>query len=504
MRLQRHLGRSQRHPVVGRGAELQAVRGPRIGPRDPRAGPAQVADGRADREGEEPEHGQDESTWPRRKRSPSTGSSGPTRSKTCTSPFGNDYAIELLGRTGEVKPDRPVQLSFKHREFKEQVQVTLKTRSAGRVHLGPLADIVTVTATGPEGTSHTWTLSTDAHTYRSVMHAKAGEVVALPYLGTRGQADPRGARALRGPRQRHPGRQVRVARHPERPARTARPRRRRLRPVAEATRREDPRSRRRWTDVQAGYVLGSDSRHATARPQAGLDPVDRGRRAMPCTIRLRDQSKFTRVHVFATRYQPAFNAFANLARVRDAELGGVMPGHADSVYLTGRNIGDEYRYVLDRRGQKKYPGNMLERPSCCSTRGPSAPPRPASNSQSAAMISGPAAQFEPHRQRFHRPAYSARPAAERAVRRPAISPTSISSPIASAVLLNLIPDKDGVSQAAAQGHRAARDDPRRRRRSARHHVSHASTLPEPPAQVRRSAARRTASTRRSTSRSRSR
>ena len=38
------------------------------------------------------------------------------------------------------------------------------------------------------------------------------------------------------------------------------------------------------------------------------------------------------------------------------------PGHAESVYLTGRNIGDEYRYVLDRRGQKKYPGNMLERP----------------------------------------------------------------------------------------------------------------------------------------------
>ncbi len=29
----------------------------------------------------------------------------------------------------------------------------------------------------------------------------------------------------------------------------------------------------------------------------------------------------------------------------------------------GRNIGDEYRYVLDRRLQKKFPGNMLERPA---------------------------------------------------------------------------------------------------------------------------------------------
>src|SRR5262249_26802056 len=37
--------------------------------------------------------------------------------------------------------------------------------------------------------------------------------------------------------------------------------------------------------------------------------------------------------------------------------------HAESVYLSGRNIGDEYRYVLDRRYQKKYPGNLLERPA---------------------------------------------------------------------------------------------------------------------------------------------
>src|SRR5712691_4796656 len=41
----------------------------------------------------------------------------------------------------------------------------------------------------------------------------------------------------------------------------------------------------------------------------------------------------------------------------------MYPTHAESVYLTGRNIGDEYRYVLDRLGQKKYPGNLLERPA---------------------------------------------------------------------------------------------------------------------------------------------
>src|SRR5262249_2417375 len=80
------------------------------------------------------------------------------------------------------------------------------------------------------------------------------------------------------------------------------------------------------------------------------------------TVRLKEPNKFAPLHVFATRYVPAYSAFANLGKVRDAELGGVIPTRPESVYLTGRNLGDEHRYVLDRRGMRKFPGNMLERP----------------------------------------------------------------------------------------------------------------------------------------------
>ena len=31
-------------------------------------------------------------------------------------------------------------------------------------------------------------------------------------------------------------------------------------------------------------------------------------------------------------------------------------------YESGRDIGDEYRYILDRQSARKFPGNMLERP----------------------------------------------------------------------------------------------------------------------------------------------
>src|SRR5581483_3297808 len=81
------------------------------------------------------------------------------------------------------------------------------------------------------------------------------------------------------------------------------------------------------------------------------------------TIKLADASPFTRVHVFATRYVPALPPFGDFAAVRAAELAGVYPAHAESAYVTGRAIGDEYRYVLDRKHQRHYPGNMLERPA---------------------------------------------------------------------------------------------------------------------------------------------
>src|SRR5262249_11294813 len=63
---------------------------------------------------------------------------------------GPDYVIEARGRTGEPRPDRPVQLALKHRDFKETVHVSLKSDARGRVHLGPLPEIVSVSATGPE------------------------------------------------------------------------------------------------------------------------------------------------------------------------------------------------------------------------------------------------------------------------------------------------------------------------------------------------------------------
>jgi hypothetical protein len=357
--------------------------------------------------------------------------------------FGPDWVVELLGRTGEPKPDRPVRLSLKHREFREPVAVTLKTDGRGRVTLGPLADIAAVTATGPENTSHTWPLTPDRHTYRQIVHAKAGDTINLPYFGAASREDV----ALFAVR----GETIRADRFDALAVANGMLE---LRGLAAGDydlylKRTGERVRIRVVagPVEAGYVLGG-VRHLELPKLKPVQVEAVTPTADGLSVKLRHSSPFTRVHVFATRYRPAFSAFGDLSAVRAAELAGVAPGHAPSVYLTGRNIGDEMRYVLDRRGQKAYPGTMLDRPQLLlnpwavrttetgeqltqkgddfGARGMNAP---------AAPLPAPAAPPGESRDGF---------AVQSNLARIDLSPDLDFLADTSAVLVNLVPDQDGV------------------------------------------------------------
>ena len=290
-----------------------------------------------------------------RRRSPSTGSTKTDRiGGRCTWPSSaRTGSSKLLGRTGEPRPDRGVDFALKHREFREPVRLGLKSDGRGRIVLGPLADITSVTATGPGGPAHLWPLPADQTTHRPVIHAVAGQVVAVPYpdldrpfreylalfevLGDDIRADRFDALAVGG------GQLL-------------------LRGLAPGDydldlKRTGERIRVRVVagPVVAGFVLGrARDLELPKLPPVAVAGVAADGDAL--VVRLTGASKYTRVHLFATRYRPAFPAFADLAKVRDAALTGVYPGYAPSVYLTGRNIGDEYRYVLDRRGSNTTPG----------------------------------------------------------------------------------------------------------------------------------------------------
>ncbi len=274
--------------------------------------------------------------------------------------FGANYVLELLGRTGEAKADRPVSVTIKHREFKDAVHASLKTDAQGRVLLGALADITWITAKGPDGVDRRWDLSEDRHTYRQLVHAKVGEPFALPYLGSAGKPAREELALFEVV-----GANIRADKFDSLSIAQGRIE---IKGLAAGDydlwlKRTGEKIRIRVTDAveQDGYLLGK----VRQLQVAGLKPVQIESIAVndkDLVVQLRDASKFARVHIFATRYQPAFHPYGRFAAIRDVEPDGMSPLLANSVYLTGRNIGDEYRYVLDRRNQKKYPGNMLERP----------------------------------------------------------------------------------------------------------------------------------------------
>src|SRR5262245_32133479 len=349
--------------------------------------------------------------------------------------FAADYVIEILGRTGEPRPDRPVQLALKHRDFKEPAHAVLKTDARGRLVLGPLPEIVSVAATGPEGAAHTWPLPVDRHTYRRVVHAKAGETVTLPYLGA-AAAPSRDELALFEMRDDL----IRADRFDALAVRDGLLELRGLaagdyelwlKPTGEHVR----------VRAVAGHVLGR-LRHLELPKLKPVQVASITAAGDALTVKLADASPFTRVHVFATRYRPAFSAFADLGKVRAAELGGVYPGHAESAYLTGRNIGDEYRYVLDRQHRRQYSGNMLARPELLLNPG----------AGRSTETGEQAAEGGEDYKRVPVPAPPA-PATPPSAGKPAPGAGGDFADLdfladASAVLVNLVPDKDGIVRIA--------------------------------------------------------
>ena len=270
------------------------------------------------------------------------------------------HFLDLLGKSGEPRPNRPVQLKCKHRDFRDPVSVTLRTNQQGRVDLGTLDEIVWVSATAPDGGQRQWKLRLNRHTYYRSVNGRVGQPIRLPAVGASRQPR-RSEMSLLEMRQ---GQYVADR--------------------FDAISREDG----QWIlsdlaagDYQltlkdlgeviqvritegvpaAGYVLGRFRQlELRGTNTVSIESVDV--KADKIQVQLGNSSEFSRVHLFATTFRPEYDAYSQLAKVRDAEPASDYRVPSSCLYVEGRMIGDEYRYVLDRKYAQKFPGNMLPRP----------------------------------------------------------------------------------------------------------------------------------------------
>jgi hypothetical protein len=275
----------------------------------------------------------------------------------------DQFVFEILGLTGEVRERQVVQVELKHQAFQRPITETLQSDESGRVYLGSLTEIEQVTASVGGGSQRTWSLSSlDQNMYFQTVTAIEGKPVlcAFPDSLTEAQRSEVCLFELRDSL---------IARN-----------------LTDQVKRNE--NLVLLTDLTAGdYLLqfGNSNQaiqiSVTNGQQVGGYFVGRHRilevaKAIPLSIgdpeiagddklqlKLFGANDRTRVHIMATRYVPRFSAFEQLNRGGNLEPIFYRRGVNFNAYVSGRRIGDEYRYVIDRQSTPKFPGNMLDRPS---------------------------------------------------------------------------------------------------------------------------------------------
>lgn len=269
------------------------------------------------------------------------------------------YVVEMRGKSGELRDARTVNVLLKHADFKQPIQQTLATDAAGQIVLGPLTDVEYLRVSASGCANRRWTLTGDRHNYYRVVHASTGEDVQIPWMGDQ-KLTPADVSLLE-----------------LRGAAVTRDRFHAIRagngfltirdlPAGDYELRMNPGARRiliRVTagETQDGFIAGRH-RQLERRGSGGVQIDTVSTQDKQLVVQLRNVSDTTRVHLLGTRFMPEFDAFSALT-VYDAEpLAQRSPRLGLSAYVEGRNIGDEYRYILERRHEARFPGNMNERP----------------------------------------------------------------------------------------------------------------------------------------------
>jgi hypothetical protein len=273
---------------------------------------------------------------------------------------GHEYYLEVFGRNGETRANHPVQVSLSHRDFKEPVVVSLQTDKYGRIKLGALNEITSVTASLGKDSSRTWPIEGDSHSYPAVIHAAVGDTIRVPYLGhaskpmknevslleLRGNAyvaDRFSQLALGGGFLEISGLPAGdydlLLRHEDHNCRIR---------VTEGNKRDQ-------------HVFGK-SRTLETRDEIPLQITNIDVNDETISIRLAGTGESSRVHVIATRFMPIFSPYGDLGVVRNIPPSWIYNPPRTSLYMEGRDIGDEYRYILDRQYATQRPGNMMPRP----------------------------------------------------------------------------------------------------------------------------------------------
>ena len=267
-----------------------------------------------------------------------------------------NYRVEFFGRNAEPIDGQNLNVTFNHQFFKNQRKTTLKTTQRGSLDLGNLNGIASLTVQVPSGKSRKWILRNDRRDQVDEVTLSKNQKLTVPFVGSLNRRE--------------------VALYSLRSGGCLSDEFFRLKLVeGYLVATLDPGDYRLILktsgqsikflvgggQVSEGYLFNSARMlELPARKASHLKPVKVNDKTLEIDVTGLDP--LTRVHVIATRFLPENDPFAALGGSQRVGLRTGMARFLPSLYISGRNLGDELRYILERRYAQKFSGNMLSRP----------------------------------------------------------------------------------------------------------------------------------------------
>ncbi|HEX6811180.1 MAG TPA: hypothetical protein VF384_06135, partial [Planctomycetota bacterium] len=269
-------------------------------------------------------------------------------------PTAQGYVLEVRGKDGEPKSNHAIAVKLWVEGFQDEVTASLRTDDGGRIHLGHLPGVYELQFSRGEH----WRVQTLPRARCNLpaeLHGLAGTTLRLPYQG-RSAAPTRDDLSLLG-EDRDAFDHLAIAggflELRDLPAGQY------LLQLHDRDVKVQVRIARGVRD--GGWLLDRELSLEASDPQPlHLPKLELADGELRVTVA--NATSRTRLAVVATRYDAPFRMFTQL---------GVAPqplarhgDHRHAVELvTGIALGEEDRYVLERRFATKFPGNMLTRPS---------------------------------------------------------------------------------------------------------------------------------------------
>jgi hypothetical protein len=297
------------------------------------------------------------------------------------------WVLSALGKGGEPRARRPVSISISQRWSRIQLTAELATDERGRIELGELPGAVGISATLGAHNAQ-WVLEDPATVHPPAVIA-AGEEVVLAIPASRQATEMIERASLVELRARVPLRHVADALVPLAGAIAVRGL-----PPGEYALRAPGLAEVLIRIVEGvavdGQIVTASEVVELSRPLPAVAALSVGDALV---AHIAGAGAHTRIHVIATRFTPTPIATAAVPQRALTARGDRARG---ATYVSGRELGDEIRYVLERRSAKRFPGLQLDKPTLLlnpwarrTTTTDIAPPRPGAGFAAAAPAQGP-------------------------------------------------------------------------------------------------------------------